>query len=863
MNTQPTLFTPQNTALTPMMQQYMTIKAQHREHLVFYRLGDFYELFLEDAQIASSILDIVLTSRGKGQECEVPMCGVPAHSYEQYLEKLIKAGKSVAICEQLESPEEAKKRGAKSVVKREVVRIVTPGTVIEDSLVGKSANLVLSLFRDRDNIHIVTSDISTGVVFLQVCPVNLLRNEILRLQPKEILIAEHQFANSEMKKQLEGIRQLLTIRASAFYSLNRSIDSLKRVYQLHDIQSLSLRGEGDCIALGALSQYLEHTYKLKLPRLSMPQYLEKSHYMEIDASTRSNLELISSASGDTKKCLFAVIDKTATSLGGRLLFNRLNNPLVDPKVISARFDDIDSFLKDQFLMDKVRSKLTKIPDLERLLGKVYAQRAQVKDLISLKLGLEVAFALAELLNISISKLSANLKNTLLKLGNFGDLLEYLDRALNEETIQGEGVSFIRPGFSEGLDHYLKVKHNSKDIIANLREEYRARTGVMTLKISFNNVMGYFVEVTNANAAKLNSDEFILKQNLVGNSRFVTHRLNELQNELLNCEQRIVEIEQGIMKDICNKILKYSEQIASSAEAVAIIDVSASLAALAKEKGFVRPIVDDSIDIKIEGGWHPLVKEAIGDKFVANDLTQQESNRVWLITGPNMTGKSTFLRQNALIIILAQMGSFVPARSAQIGVVDKLFSRIGAADDLFAGNSTFMVEMIETANILNNASKRSFLILDEVGRGTSTTDGLAIAQSILENIHDNIKARTLFATHYHELTGLEEQLGSVECYTVSVKEFEDEVIFLHKVVKGKADQSYGIHVAKMAGLPEAVIRRAKELSKIKVPLQASLLESSEILEQNLPQIVELVRAIEPNDLSPKQALDWIYKLKEAA
>ncbi len=846
--------------LTPMMQQYLNIKADHHDCLLFYRLGDFYELFFDDAITAAPVLDVVLTKRGKQKDDAIPMCGIPYHSCNPYFAKLLKVGFKVAICEQLESPEEAKKRGAKSVVRREVVRIITPGTIIEENLLeSKQEQFLVSIHMQGNDLNLACADITTGRLMLQKIAKSSLGNELARLRPREIILADKTFSDHLIKQALAIYKPILSLRADALFSLARSREKVKQFYNIISTDALGVLDESETISLGALLEYISYTHKGAKPRLEKPRKLNSSHYLEIDAATRRNLEITESISGDTKKSVLHILDRTITPMGSRLFAHHISFPLTSPIAINKRLDAVEFFMRNIGLMERMRELLKSVPDFERLLNKIYIERAHFKDFITLRDGLISATEIVDNLQDSGNELHGNLKIAVSQIANFEDLLENLNKALISEVLEVQNQRYINLGFSHKLDDLYKIKDNSNMLIEQLRDEYRNATGINNLKISYNNMLGFFIEVTAGQLAKVNDPSFILRQSMVNGSRFTTPKLQELERDITECDRNIKTEEQEIFTSLCTKVIEFSESIASVAIAIASIDVAVAAAYLAHKNKYTRPNIDDSYSFVIDGGRHPLVEHYAKTAFIPNTCSMEEDGNIWLITGPNMAGKSTYLRQNAIIIIMAQMGSFVPAKSAHIGVVDKLFSRIGAADDISSGHSTFMVEMIETANILNNATARSFLILDEIGRGTSTKDGLAIAWSILESIHNHIKARTLFATHYHELTDLENVLPKLVCYTMRAKEWDGKVIFIHEVIKGKADKSYGIHVAQIAGIPENVIIRATELLGELQNVSTSNLNVS-VVNDNNEWLASEIKSIDFDELTPKYAFDLLYSLR---
>lgn len=849
-------------SLTPMMQQYMAIKAEHQDCLLFYRMGDFYELFFDDAVIASEALDIVLTKRGKHEDNDIPMCGVPAHSYDFYLEKLIKTGHKVAICEQLERPEEAKKRGYKAVVKRDVVRIVTLGTVIEENLLdARSSNYLAAIGLHEGKINIALVEITTGVFFICNSSINTLTNDLSRFQPSEIIIPEKLYSDKNIKSTLEPFTKKITTRANITFDKKRGESRLLEFYGLKTLSGIGNYSDSEIITMGGMLEYLQHTQRESLPRLSRPKKLDNSHYMSIDPSTKRNLEIEYDIHGDPKHSLLNTIDKTITAGGGRLLRLYLSSPLTSAEAINQRLDNVECFSKNENFRNQVRETLKQIPDLDRSLSRIWIKKGGPRDLSLLKFGLEHALKLAELILFSNIKISHGIKGLIDQIGNFSELLSKLDHALVLDTpLNVKDGNFIKKGYSAELDYFYDIKSNSKESITNLRDKYRQLAGVTTLKISFNNVLGYFIEVTPSHADKIKDEVFIHRQTLGSSIRYTTTELNELQSDIFNAEEKISALEQKLFNDLCDMVISKGEDISYTSQSLSGLDVFSALAHLAYTKNYTRPVIDESCEFKIDGGRHPVVESNIKEQFIANNCDLRCGQSIWLITGPNMAGKSTFLRQNAIICILAQMGCYVPCTNAQIGVVDKLFSRIGAADDISRGQSTFMVEMVETANILNNATHKSLIILDEIGRGTATYDGLSIAWAVVENIHNTLKSRTLFATHYHELTELENQLDNVSCHTVKVKEWENNIVFLHEVVAGKADRSYGIHVASLAGLPKSVIDRSNQILA-QVEQKDTFEVTKTIANENVtPDYIYDIKSIDVDSLTPMQAFDTLYKLK---
>ena len=790
--------------LTPMMQQYLSIKSTHKDYLLFYRLGDFYELFFEDAKVASKILDIVLTKRGVQAGNDIPMCGVPYHSATHYINKLLKNGYSIAICEQLESPEEAKKRGYKAVVKREVVQIITPGTLMEDHLLDpKSPNYLMAIAEYKDTYAITWIELTTGEFYVSNCNKIHIKNEISRLNPKEIVISQ------KHATEFLSMQANFTPRSNNIFDYQSCYQRIAGYYKVASIEGLGNFSKAQVIASGALIEYIIHTQKSNIPKLSILKNIDRKFFMEIDVATRGNLELEKSAENN-KFTLLHTIDKTMTSAGGRLLKTRISSPLCNAHAINKRLECVDFFYNEKELRMHLRKYLKYFPDVQRALSKIFTNKAGFKDLNTIKNGLKIATMISELFRVKEIKLTGGINALVSQIFGYSKLVAELEETLVPPEEIGEGESPIRTNYNQHLKELYDIKNNSHQKISSIRQKYRQKTGVQNLKISKNNIFGYFVEVTSINANKMDKDFFIHKQTLGNSVRYFTDELKELENALLNCVDKISNLEQEIFQKLCNQVKNCFDEISLIVTSIANLDLYSSLAEVAEEKKYVKPHIDDSDKFEIEDGRHPVVEYFQKKEFIPNSCNISEDERIWLITGPNMAGKSTFLRQNALICILAQIGSYVPARRMNLGVVDKMFSRIGAADNLAKGESTFMVEMIETAYILNNTTQKSLVILDEIGRGTSTHDGIAIAWAVLEYLHDKINCRALFATHYHELTQLKKHLGRIATYTMEIKEWNKEIIFMHKIISGVADSSYGLHVAQLAGLPDDVIKIAEKV-----------------------------------------------------
>nr|CAH7713510.1 unnamed protein product [Callosobruchus chinensis] len=791
------------------MEQYLNLKAQYKDHLLFYRLGDFYELFFDDAIKAAKLLNIVLTKRGNSNGQEIPMCGVPAHSSESYLHKLIDLGFKVAICDQLETADEAKKRGYKSIVKRDVVRVVTPGTIIEDSLLeDKSNNYLASIVEQNDEYAISWLELSTGKFFHTLTSLKALDSDLLRISPRELLISEKFIEDEKIRSILKNYKISITQHAQSFFEYSKSHRTLCEFYKIRELGSIGNFSKVEIIACGALLEYVRVTQRGSIPRLEFPKTYKQQNFMLIDASARRNLELFTTQFGEKKGSLISVIDHTVTASGGRLLKQMLASPLACSKAINLRLSTAQFFVNNHEPRRKIREILSNIPDIERSLSRLILGRGSPKDMNLLKIGLGKTLELSEFLsnlhNYCLSEKSEINSQMSFHLGNHKDLFELLNSAILDNNLSSvkEG-GFIHSKYNSELSELSYILNNSNKLITKLRESYRDLTGIAALKILHNNILGYYVEVS-ANH-KITSDIFIHRQSLANSMRYTTNELKELENKILTARDAAIGLEMKIFSELCSEVAKESEKIALAANALAKLDIRTAFAELAVQNNYVKPIIDDSKEFNICSGRHPVVE--VNDKFIANSINLAG---IHLITGPNMAGKSTFLRQNALIAVLAHMGSFVPAESAHIGVIDKIFSRVGATDNITAGYSTFMVEMIETATIVNQATDRSLVILDEIGRGTGVYDGLSIAQAVIEHIHNVNKCRAIFATHYHELTKVGEYLENVKCFCMKIKEWKGEVIFLHEVIEGIADESYGIHVAKLAGFPDSVLNRAREV-----------------------------------------------------
>ena len=874
-----------------MMVQYLAIKEAHPDCLLFYRMGDFYELFFDDAVSASAALDITLTHRGKHDGADIPMCGVPVHAADTYLMRLIRKGFRVAVCEQTENPAEAKKRGAKSVVAREVVRLVTPGTLTEDALLDAGSHNYLAAVADAEGaLGLAWLDISTGAFRVQPVAEAALAAALARIEPGELLAPDRLIQTPALFELFGDWKDRLQPLPNSRFDSTAARKRLEAAFDVAALDGFGAFTRAEIAACGTLIDYVALTQKGKLPRLDAPRRLADGAAMEIDAATRRNLELTRTLAGEKRGTLLAVIDRTVTGAGSRRLAAHLAAPLTDASAIAARHDAVALFVDRRDLRASLREALAACADIERALSRLTLGRGGPRDLAAIAGGLKGAAAIRTLLEGGPTG-DANGNGTLPPyietsrqgLGHHGELTKRLARALRDELpLMARDGGFIAPGYSTDLDELIALRDESRKLIAGLQKNYAEATGVASLKIRHNNVLGYYIEVSPTNADRVPAgpdDAFIHRQTLASAVRYTTVELGELAGKISRAADQAMALEQELFDDLVGEVTARTDGIAEAAAALAALDVAAGLADLAVERRYVRPIVDDSTAFAITGGRHPVVEaalEAVGDKgFVPNDCALEGDHRLWLLTGPNMAGKSTFLRQNALIAILAQTGSFVPAEAAHIGVVDRLFSRVGAADDLARGRSTFMVEMVETAAILNQAGERALIILDEIGRGTSTFDGLSIAWAALEHIHAVNRCRALFATHYHELTALAARLDALACRTMRVKEWQGDVVFLHEVAPGAADRSYGIHVGRLAGLPEAVIDRAEEvLAALEAGEQGSaatrLADDLPLFQAARPvssssrskpsPLEDAVAAADPDGMSAREALEFLYRLK---
>ncbi len=870
--------------VTPMMAQYLEIKSAHADALLFYRMGDFYELFFDDAVAAAEALDIALTKRGKHLGDDIPMCGVPVHAAEGYLLTLIRKGFRVAVCEQMEDPAEAKKRGSKSVVKRGVVRLVTPGTLTEDSLLDARRHNFLAAFHEvRGEAALAWVDISTGALRVMPCGPARLGPELARLAPREVVLSEG--SEADWAGIVSEMGASVTPLGRAAFDSTGATKRLQELYGVGSLDAFGVFARPELGALGAIVEYLDITQKGKLPLLRPPVRESADRSMQIDAATRRNLELTHALAGGRDGSLLATIDRTVTAGGGRLLERRISSPSRALETVTRRLDDVAFLLEQARLREALREGLRKAPDIDRALSRLSLDRGGPRDLAAIRGGLEAAAEIAGALGDP--DLPQNLAQAAGDLVGHDALYELLDQALvAEPPLLARDGGFVAAGTDADLDEARRLRDEGRGVIAGMQADYAKATGIQSLKIKHNNVLGYFIETTATHADKMLSqplsERFIHRQTTANAVRFTTVELSEMETRILNAGNRALEIEMRLYSTLKQGILDRATQLGDTARALAQIDVAAAFAELAATEDWCRPAIETSRAFEVIGGRHPVVERALrsqgGDPFIANDCHLADGSDgadIWLLTGPNMAGKSTFLRQNALIALLAQSGSFVPAKSARIGLVSQLFSRVGASDDLARGRSTFMVEMVETAAILNQADENAMVILDEIGRGTATWDGLSIAWATLEHLHEVNRCRALFATHYHELTQLAGQLDGVDNATIAVKEWEGEVIFLHEVHKGAADRSYGVQVAKLAGLPPSVVERARVVLETLEQGERDGSGGAHGLVDDLPlfaaapapapvavasPVTERLSDVHPDELTPREALDLLYELK---
>ena len=855
-----------------MMRQYYEVKKQYPDSILFFRLGDFYEMFGDDAKLASKILEIALTSREAGPQGRIPMCGVPYHAVDGYLDKLVRSGYKVAICEQLEDPKEAK-----GVVRRDVIRVVTPGTFIEGNLEGGENQFLVALQAEEDVWGLASLDMSTGQ-FMTVSTGSFakLADELNRLRPAEILLTPSFPEKGAVQALADSLGAVISAVANGPESLARASEVLLNHFGVTSLTVFGLRSSAEIRAAGLALQYVQDTQRSLLTHIRAVQSYKLEEFLQIDGHSARNLELTQTVrEGKKSGSLLSILDYTHTSMGARLLKAYLEKPLLDLEQIEARHDAVGALLEQTALRLELVELLDEVYDLERLLSRLVTGRGNARDLRALAASLSKIPAIKKLFSEVTSPLLAQLAQGLDPLAEF---VQLVDRAIvDEPPITLRDGNLIKDGYHPELDKLRLARTSGRDWIKNLEAAERERTGIKSLKVGFNRVFGYYIEVTNPNI-HLVPDDYQRKQTLANAERYITPELKEQEALVLGADERIKELEYELFLEIRQEVLQHVQAIQENARILANLDVFQSLATAAVEHNFVRPRMSESLTMTIKGGRHPVI-EAAERRFVPNNVCFDEKQQVILLTGPNMAGKSTYLRQVALIVIMAQMGSFIPADYGEIGLVDRIFTRIGASDDLSTGQSTFMVEMIETAELLLNATRRSLIILDELGRGTSTFDGMAIAQAVIEYIHDKVRARTLFSTHFHELTKLEYSLKRLRSYRMEVEERGGEIFFLHRVSPGSTDRSYGINVARMAGVPLPVIKRSMELleeleTKGNGPLQLNLfktldydtsrLEAAPSREKGPSQVEAELLGLDLNSITPLEALQklviWQDKLR---
>ena len=863
---------------TPLIQQFLSIKKEQPDALLLFRMGDFYETFFEDAKRASKLLGITLTTRDKNKKNPVPLAGFPYHALENYLKKLLDNGVKVAICEQVEDPKKAKK-----LVKRKIVEVITPGTILEENyLQGKGNNYLSAVYEGKSSCGIASIDISTGEFSCTEVPLARVVDEIARIHPTEILVPETMESNFREKISV-FYNPTFTEYETWRYEFPEAEDVLKKHFDVLSIEGFGLSGKNTAVcASAAILSYIKELKGSDLSHINALSFYSEGQFMQVDALSRHNLELTESMRTRSQHgTLLEVLDETRTPMGGRKLINWMLNPLMKKELIIRRLDSVDELFDKSHTRNSIIEILSEIGDIERIISKLGTNKAYPRDLIALKNYLSFAQPMAEHISDCDAEL---LKSLYASIQNFDEVILIIENALIEDaplTLQDGGI--IKEDYNEELDELRKKSKTGKKWIAELEQKEIKRTNIPKLKVRYNSVFGYYIEVTKSYFDKVPED-YIRKQTLVNAERFITPELKEFENQVLGAEERSTQLEYSLFLEIRENLKNFIPRFQQFSEVISTLDVLTNLARIAYYNHYVRPEIHDGNEIHIEEGRHPVIEKlSAGNEFIPNDtFLNNSSDRILLITGPNMAGKSTYLRQVGLIIIMAQMGSFIPAASAKIGIVDKIFTRVGASDNLALGQSTFLVEMIETANILHNATPRSVVLLDEIGRGTSTFDGLSIAWAVVEYLHENkkIAAKTLFATHYHELTELSNVYKGVKNYNITAKEYKDRIIFLRKVVPGSADQSYGIQVAKLAGIPQKVIQRAQEILE---ELEKSEFNESSILEKtkrkkaeinqtsfievlsqktsNERALIEKLKNLDVNSLTPIEALTFLSKLKD--
>ncbi len=890
--------TQKNSNTTPSMQQYLDIKKDYQDYLVFYRMGDFYELFYEDAEVASQALGLVLTSRSK--DINVPMCGVPFHAYENYLARLINQGFKVAIVEQTETPEDAKKRGYNALVNREVVRLVTPGTITEDYLLNaRKNNYLLCMVKNLLSLGFAWIDLSTGdffteqIVTSEASLASDVYNMFAKIDPSEIVLSDDLYANKTLFMLLGKFKDKITVLpANRFYTENAR-RHLKEFYQIDSLEAFGKFSNAEVCAAGIALEYIETTQKANMPHIKNLVPLNNAQTMEIDAATYSNLELFVGSDGTKNGALLTTIDKTITPAGARAFRERLVYPLLNIFEINRRLDCVEFFINMPAMRKDLRATLKNVADITRIVTRVSARTVKPRDLLKLKNSL---MCIPHVKNIItsygrygklISELPESITDIIGRFKNFSVLTDLLDRALKHNDCEEERLpatikegGFIRDGFDPRLDKLRLFRADNVELTNQLAVKYAEELSLNSVKIKYNTLIGYFLEIPkkDSDSAALN-DKFVHRQTVLNAVRFTTSELADLEQKINTAAERAIAVEQEIYEDLIVNILRESKNIAISDRALVELDIACAMAEIATENNYTRPVLDDTLTFDVVAGRHPVVEKSLNNAhegpFVSNSCyLEGNQNRLWLMTGPNMAGKSTFLRQNAIIAIMAQAGMYVPAEKAHIGIIDKLFSRIGASDDLAHGRSTFMVEMVETATILNQSTPKSFVILDEIGRGTATFDGLSIAWAVVEHLVEVNKCRALFATHYHELTVLANKLQALSLHAMKIKEYDGNIVFMHEVIDGIADRSYGVHVAKLAGLPMLVVKRAEQILKVfeenaqnkklaaienDLPLFAAFKQEQEKTKEETP-LCKALKSLNPDNLTPREALDKLYEIK---
>ncbi len=895
-------------SLTPLMEQYTAIKQSHKDCLLMFRLGDFYELFFDDAIVASKILDIVLTKRRKSATGDdIPMCGIPYHAYESYIGKLIKGGFKIAICEQMENPADAKKRGAAAIVKRDVVRIITPGTLTEDNFLrSDDNNYLMSVYKNlsSENSLWIASwiDISTSDFFIKSFKNGPdFESFLSQISPSEIIVSDDFYTEKTFAKIKSVFNEKITFRPAFGYIFDTHTgDFISKHLGVRDIRSVADFTADELVCVKALIDYVRLTNKCENILFKNLKKEVGTEELFMDEFTFKSLEIIEPLNQNTEKfsTLFSVIKETCSGAGTRLLKNLITKPVANIAKINERLDAIEFFVTNQSSVDPIRSELKKLPDMQRILSRILFGRSGPRDLYAVLNYVQSLSKIRLILNGIFAKDLAGCKIISDVIANidaakYSQIESEFSKALDAEKMPllARDGGFIKENYDQKLDEYIYLVDDTSRVILSMQSDYAAQTCVQNLKIKHNNILGYFIEVPpkSADALFANKEKFIHRQTIATSVRFTTTDLAAMESKILNAKDKRLSLELEIFERLCDMVLKYADDLNASAIALANLDVFSALANLSVRENYARPIVDDSNAMEIIGGRHPVVERSLKSKrfvnFIDNDCILQfdkkhpENSPLWLVTGPNMAGKSTFLRQNAIITLLAHAGFFVPATSAHIGLVDKLFSRVGASDNLATGQSTFMVEMIETASILNKSTEKSFVILDEIGRGTSTFDGMSIAYGVAEYLCEKIKCRGLFATHYHELTTLAQTQQFVTCHTMQIKEWKGDVVFLYKIVPGFAEKSYGLSVAKLAGIPETVLTKAKimlaELEKNKAKSHEDLTDLFDFAKnaknpknddsavnhtQVYTKLSQILEAVDPDMMTPKDALDVLYELK---